>query len=61
MRFASVHLHLQREGTENPRLKKSCGLRHPELGSGSEASNRQMLKQVQHDKRQGLHDNQNPN
>ena len=30
--------------------KKSCGLRHPELGSGSEEPNNQMLKQVQHDK-----------
>ena len=42
--------------------------RHPELVSGSDNPQQQMLKQVQHDKRQGLHDkrqvqhnNQNPN
>jgi hypothetical protein len=42
--------------------------RHPELVSGSDNPQQQMLKQVQHDKRQGLHDkrqvqhdNQSPN
>ena len=30
--------------------KESCGLRHPELVSGSVDANSQMLKQVQHDK-----------
>ena len=41
---------------------------HPELVSGSDNPQQQMLKQVQHDKRQGLHDkrqvqhnNQSPN
>ena len=43
-----MHFVTRRDGESAS--KESCGLRHPELVSGSEETNRQMLNQVQHDK-----------
>ena len=46
---------------ERPHCHPGHTNRHPELVSGSDNPQQQMLKQVQHDKRQVQHNNQTPN